>query len=185
MFKLIFTIMGKSIHFISDYTLNSAFNRTVRQGKLHLPSIPNIRRTELFPFVSTFKMLFYSWFKTKKVKTKLIFKKKRILSEALAREKVTSIGCVQFFVTPRTIESMAFSRPEYWSGQLFPSPGDLPNPWIETRSPVLQADSLPAEPQGKPQLSWKEKSEGRGQIVYLQPWTTRWDRDPVSPFFTK
>ena len=155
------------------------------KGNCTSPSIPNIRRTELFPFVSTFKMLFYSWFKTKKVKTKLIFKKKRILSEALAREKVTSIGCVQFFVTPRTIESMAFSRPEYWSGQLFPSPGDLPNPWIEARSPVLQADSLPAEPQGKPQLSWKEKSEGRGQIVYLQPWTTRWDRDPVSPFFTK
>jgi len=32
----------------------------------------------------------------------------------------------------------------------FPFPGDLPNPGIETRSPALQADSLPAEPQGKP-----------------------------------
>ena len=32
----------------------------------------------------------------------------------------------------------------------FPSPGDLPNPGIELRSPTLQADSLPAEPQGKP-----------------------------------
>ena len=32
----------------------------------------------------------------------------------------------------------------------FPSPGDLPNPGIEPRSPALQADSLPAEPQGKP-----------------------------------
>ena len=31
----------------------------------------------------------------------------------------------------------------------FPSPGDLPNPGIEPRSPVLQVDSLPAEPQGK------------------------------------
>ena len=31
-----------------------------------------------------------------------------------------------------------------------PSPGDLPNPGIETRSPTLLADSLPAEPQGKP-----------------------------------
>ena len=27
--------------------------------------------------------------------------------------------------------------------------GDLPNPGIELRSPTLQADSLPAEPQGK------------------------------------
>ena len=44
---------------------------------------------------------------------------------------------------------MEFSRPEYWSGYLFPSPGDLPNPEIEPRSPALQADSLPAEPQGR------------------------------------
>ena len=32
----------------------------------------------------------------------------------------------------------------------FPSPGDLPNPGIKPKSPTLQADSLPAEPQGKP-----------------------------------
>ena len=32
----------------------------------------------------------------------------------------------------------------------FPSPGDLLNPAIEPRSPTLQADSLPTEPQGKP-----------------------------------
>ena len=43
-----------------------------------------------------------------------------------------------------------FSRPEYWSGQPFSFPGDLPKPGIEPRSPALQADSLPAEPQGKP-----------------------------------
>ena len=34
----------------------------------------------------------------------------------------------------------------------FPYPGGLPNPAIESRSPTLQADSLPAEPQGKPLL---------------------------------
>ena len=45
---------------------------------------------------------------------------------------------------------MEFSRPEYWSGSPFPSPGDLPNPGIEPRPPALQVDSLPAEPQGKP-----------------------------------
>ena len=32
----------------------------------------------------------------------------------------------------------------------FPFSRDLPNPGIEPRSPTLQADSLPAEPQGKP-----------------------------------
>ena len=41
-------------------------------------------------------------------------------------------------------------QPEYWCGYPFPSPGDLPNPGIKARSPALQADSLPAEPQGKP-----------------------------------
>ena len=42
-------------------------------------------------------------------------------------------------------------RQEYWSGLLFPSPGDLPNPGIKPRSPALQVDSLPSEPSGKPQ----------------------------------
>ena len=46
---------------------------------------------------------------------------------------------------------MEFSRPAYWSGLPLPSPGDLPNPGIKPRSPTLQLDSLPAEPQGKPE----------------------------------
>ena len=49
-----------------------------------------------------------------------------------------------------TIQSMEFSRPEYWRGYPFPSPGDLPSPGIKPRCPILQADSLPAEPRGKP-----------------------------------
>ena len=40
---------------------------------------------------------------------------------------------------------------EYRSGQPIPSPGDLPNPGIKPRSPALQANSVPAEPQGNPQ----------------------------------
>ena len=43
-----------------------------------------------------------------------------------------------------------FSRQEYWSGLPFLSPGDLPNPGIEPRSPALQADALPSEQPGKP-----------------------------------
>ena len=46
--------------------------------------------------------------------------------------------------------SMGFSRQEYWSGLPFPSPGDLPDPGIEPRSPALQADALTSEPPGKP-----------------------------------
>ena len=53
--------------------------------------------------------------------------------------------------------SMGFSRQEYWSGLLFPSPGDLPNPGIEPGSPTLQADALPSESPGK-LLQWEGAS---------------------------
>ena len=42
--------------------------------------------------------------------------------------------------------SMEFSRQEYWSGLLFPSPADLPDLGIEPGSPALQAASLLSEP---------------------------------------
>ena len=51
--------------------------------------------------------------------------------------------------------STGFSRQEYWSGLPFPSPGDLPDPGIEPRSPALQADALTSEPPGKPLNSKK------------------------------
>ena len=61
------------------------------------------------------------------------------------------MGHVQLFVTLWTVAhqtplSMGFSRQEYWSGSLCPSPGDLPNTRTESGSPALQADSLPSEP---------------------------------------
>ena len=56
--------------------------------------------------------------------------------------KVKLLSCVQLFVTPWTVAhqappSMEFSRQEHWSGLPFPSPGDLPDPGIEPRSPTL------------------------------------------------
>ena len=45
--------------------------------------------------------------------------------------------------------SMGFSRQEYWSGVPFPSPEDLPDPGIESRSPALSTDTLPFETPGK------------------------------------
>ena len=45
---------------------------------------------------------------------------------------------------------MEFSRQEYRGGLPFPSPGDLPDPGIGTRSPASEADSLLSEPLGKP-----------------------------------
>ena len=69
-----------------------------------------------------------------------------------------SLSRVRLFVTPGTVvyqapPSMGFSRQEYWSGLPFPSPGDLPDPGIEHRSPAFQADALTSEPSGKPYLS--------------------------------
>ena len=56
--------------------------------------------------------------------------------------KVKSLSRVWLFATPWTIAyqaslSMGFSRQEYWSGLLFPSPGELSNSGIEPRSPTL------------------------------------------------
>ena len=66
-----------------------------------------------------------------------------------------SCSVVSNSVNPWTVahvspSSMGFSRQEYWSGLPFFSPGDLPDPGIELRSPRLQADSLPSEPPGNP-----------------------------------
>ena len=62
-----------------------------------------------------------------------------------------------FFIIWATREAQ-----EYWSGLPIPSPVDLPNPGVEPGSPTLQADSLPAEPQGKP------KNTGVGCLSLLQ-----------------
>ena len=83
-------------------------------------------------------------------------------TELKSKCKCTSLSCVQLFVTPCTIWSMEFSRPEYWSGSPLPSPGDCLNPGIKPRPPAVQADSLPAEPQGKP------KNTGVGSLSFLQ-----------------
>ena len=61
-----------------------------------------------------------------------------------------SLSHVRLFETPWTVAyqappSMGFSRQEYWSGLPFPSPGDLPDPGMEPRSPTLQADALTSE----------------------------------------
>ena len=56
---------------------------------------------------------------------------------------------------PWTIQSMEFSRPEHLSGQLFLSPGDLPNPGIEPRSPTLRQILYQLSHQGSPRiLKW-------------------------------
>ena len=79
------------------------------------------------------------------------------LSHPYMKVKVKLLSHVRLFVTPspwtvahQAPPSMGFSKQEYWSGLSFPSPGDLPDPGIELRSPALQADALTSEPLGKP-----------------------------------
>ena len=57
--------------------------------------------------------------------------------------------------------SMDFSRQEFWSGKLLPSPGHLPDPRLEPRSPGLQADCLPL-------------SRGCIQTIRWQPQYRKW-----------
>ena len=74
-----------------------------------------------------------------------------------------SLNCVQFVGTPwpvacQTPPSMGFPRQEYWSGLLFSTPGDLPNPGIEhmpLASPVLADRFFPTVPFGKPKVYLK------------------------------
>ena len=82
---------------------------------------------------------------------------------------------------------MGFSRQEHCSGLPFPSPGEFPNPEVESWSPASQADSLPYEPPGKPlwvlldrplrRRQWHPtpvllpgKSHGRRSLVGCSPW---------------
>ena len=45
----------------------------------------------------------------------------------------------QSYPTLCDFKIVGFYRQEYWSGEPFPSPGDLPDPGIKPRSPTLQA----------------------------------------------
>ena len=69
------------------------------------------------------------------------------LEQELTSPEVKLLSRVRVFATPWTVAcqaplSMGFSRQEYWSGLPFPSPGDLPDPGIEPRSPALETDAL-------------------------------------------
>ena len=66
---------------------------------------------------------------------------------------------------------MGFSKQEYWGGLPLTSPGDLPNPGIESRSLALQANSLPSEPPRKPSM-WMCVLSRFGRVWLLAtPWT--------------
>ena len=69
-------------------------------------------------------------------------------SESVSHSIMSDSFVTPWTVVPQTPLSMKFSRQEYWSGQLFPSPEDLPNLGTKPVSPTLHTDSLPSEASG-------------------------------------
>ena len=72
--------------------------------------------------------------------------------------EVKLLSRVQLFAIPWIVAyqappSMEFSKQVDWSGLPFPSPGDLPDPGIEPRSPTMQTGALPSKLPGKPASS--------------------------------
>ena len=68
----------------------------------------------------------------------------------IQRQKWSHICVFSRSVVSDSVTLWGFFRQEYWSELPCPTPGDLPNPGIEPRSPALQADSLLSESWGKP-----------------------------------
>ena len=80
--------------------------------------------------------------------------------------------------TVHGVSQARIPRQEYWSGLPFPPPRDLPHPGIKPTSPVspvLQADSLPAEPLGKPinQLFFNFKKKKKKEALVTDYCRTR------------
>ena len=89
---------------------------------------------------------------------------------------VVSDSATPWTVVHQAPPSIGFSRQEYWSGLPFPSPGDLPYPGIEPRSPALQADALTSEPLGKPPYSLIKR---KTSIIWMVSPRLSQDVDPI------
>ena len=75
-------------------------------------------------------------------------------SESVSRWVLSLFG-TPWTAARQTPLSLGFSREKSWSGLPFPSPGALPDPGIEPRSPASQADCLWSEPPEKPYIYLK------------------------------
>ena len=79
------------------------------------------------------------------MKTKLVKDISEIGSLGGKYDKSCPIFAIPWIIACQAPLSMGFPRQEHSSGLPFPSPGDLPNPGIEPRSPAFQADDIPTE----------------------------------------
>ena len=83
-----------------------------------------------------------------------------------------SVAQLWLFATPCIVAHQAplymeFSRPEYWSGLPFPSPGDFSDPGIEAASPALVGRFFATEPQGN-LFALKDRSPKSISMIYIK-----------------
>ena len=106
------------------------------------------------------------------IKGKVIKGTEIIKTEVNVWSEVKSLSHVWFFETPWTLAhqallSMESSRQEHWNGLPFLFPRALPDPETKPGSPALQADSLLAEPPGKPIREAAREELPHGSAVLL------------------
>ena len=99
------------------------------------------------------------WF----LEIKILITKTKISLDALVAQLCLTLHEPMDCSPPGSFVHGILQRQEYWSGQPFPSPGDLPNPEIKPRSSILQADSLPNDPTEKLLIRW-ERIQRRGTL---------------------
>ena len=105
---------------------------------------PNQRLCHLWLPYRTYISFFLSWDVTRTIKFKLLKHTIQWKKESeVAHSRPTLCDPMDYQNSP----SIGFSRQEYRGGLPFPSPGNLPDPGIKPRSPVLLADALLSEPQ--------------------------------------
>ena len=130
----------------SEYTVPSTGNPfpSLCLSNFHLSSQTS---AQVFPdFPDQLKALHFTfpYHYTPLLSVIIIFTNLYLFLSLLFGHQVLSDSFATLWTIARQVSlSMGFPRHEFWSGLQFPSPGDLPNPGIEFRSPALQTDSSP------------------------------------------
>ena len=84
-----------------------------------------------------YKCEHYMWYKYMNIKCGTNVNFKMGESESEVAQSCPTLCDLMSSSLHQAPPSMGFSRQEYWSGLPFPSPGNLPDPGIEPRSPAL------------------------------------------------
>ena len=148
-FKAIFSYPLENIKIISSMLVPQNINMTEFSITTSLRKVQHFKRRILFPRLPQLRGSFF-FLPRLTPASDYQCNDRNILSEILMNELAQLCLTLCNAMDCQAPLSMEFSRPEYWRGQPFPSPGHLPNPVMEPRFLTLKALSLPSEPQVKP-----------------------------------